>query len=101
MKKVILYNLETAGRNLKPLSGYDGKLLKLTKGDKTKIAGYESQIAQYECDILDLRKKITLGMILQTDYWQRKIDLYQFRIDSLRELIREIKINRFNRQKSK
>lgn len=94
----------TEGRNLRPLNNYDGKLLKLTKSDKTKIAAYEASIAQLECDIYALNKSLDSPSKMGFRAWNAltdKIDYLQFKVDQLRTMIRDIKVNRFNIQKSK
>lgn len=94
--------LNAEGRNLRPLMAYKGEILKLTKSDKAKITKYKTQIASLECDLYDLNKKINPKMqTKEFDYWANKMMYVEYKIEELRNFIREIKINRFNIQKSK
>lgn len=76
--------------------------MKLTQSDKKKIANYEASIIELESDICQINKhinkKISAGMY---DYLAEKIDMLQFQIKKLRQMIRDIKVNRFNIQKSR
>lgn len=93
-------NLE--GRNLKPLKEHAGAVLKLTTKDKKEISKIQASITELECDLYDVRKAMNKdNNSNRLDYFWNKIDTLEYRISGLRELIRDIKINRFNKQKSK
>lgn len=89
------------GRNLKPLSEYTGQILRLTAKEKKEISGLNASIAKLECDLYDLHKNVKTGMSqAKLDYFWNKIIICEGKIDTLREAIREIKVKRFNIQKS-
>lgn len=90
------------GKKLCPLSSYQGQFLKLTKIDKERISKCEAQLSQLRCDLYQLNKKINPRMqTTEYDYWMSKIMRCECKIDALKNLIRNIKINRFNIQKTK
>ncbi len=91
-------NLE--GRNLRPLKDYKGVLLELNDYEKKQIAEYESKISAFECELYNLynilNKEKRPG---RQDFWCERIMRIEYEIDKLNELIKEIKVNRFNFQK--
>ena len=98
----IINPINIEGRNLRPLNEYKGEILKLTKSDRAKITNYETQIAALECDLYDLNKRIKPKMQMKDwDYWVNKIIVCEYRIKVLKDLVREIKVNRFNIQNLK
>ena len=65
------------GKKLTPLKDYKGVVLKLTSKDKKQIEKYNAEIY----------------------YWNKK-DMIESTIDKLRELIKQVKQNRLDIQKS-
>ncbi len=88
-------------KNLSPLSEYSGTVLKLTKKDKAEIAKLESSIAQLECDIYDINKQIGKPKVYtgREYYFLAKLDRIEVYIKDFKEAIKQIKINRLNKQK--
>lgn len=91
------------GKKLKPLSEYQGPVLKLTKKEKTEIAKLETQIAQLRCDLYDVEKKRGTGRIpwAKEDFFIKLKDDIYYKIEKLQNIITEIKTNRLNKQKAK
>ena len=91
---------------LKPLGEYKGPILKLTKADKEKIAKYEKQIAQLDIEIMKLNnyaqsrgtgvnhvKNFTVEEY-GSDYFNDQLFNLADNIDSLKKMIKQIKMNR-------
>lgn len=91
-----------AGRNLTPLKDHKGVVLKLTAKDKKEIAQLKSAIAQLECDLYKTceAQKANTNQCMDNYFWG-KILKYEAHITDLVNAIKEIKINRYNIQKSK
>ena len=89
-------------KKLVPLSQYKGPVLKLTKGDKEKIAALEDSIASLEIELYKLskyqRKKISEKQKFMSDSAQMHLDA---EISLLRQEIQDIKMNRLNKQRAK
>ena len=98
---------------LKPLGEYKGPILKLTKADKEKIAKYEKQIAQLDIEIMKLNnyaqsrgtgvnhvKNFTVEEY-GSDYFNDQLFNLADNIDSLKKMIKQIKMNRLEKQKAK
>lgn len=85
-----------------PLSKYKGPVLKLTAKDKKQILLLEKQITDKEADAYKLTNILSKKMYQnERDYYSYKLSVVEFDIEVLREAIRSIKINRFNKQKAK
>lgn len=85
-----------------PLSEYKGVILKLTKKDKEKIAKLieERTLLEFELSFIDKmldKKKTIIGC---SSLANRKFKLEAF-IDDITNQIKEIKINRLNKQKAR
>ena len=90
------------GRNLRPLSEYSGVILRLTAKEKKEISELRASIAKLECDLYDLHKNVKTRMPqTKLDYFWNKIIVCEGKIDTLKETIREIMVNRLNIQKAK
>lgn len=98
---------------LKPLGEYKGPILKLTKGDKEKIAKYEKQIAQLDiermklCDYSGSRgkgvnhvKNFTVEEY-SSDYFHEQLLKLDDAIDLLQKMVKQIKMNRLEKQKAR
>lgn len=85
-----------------PLSEYKGVILKLTKKDNEKIAKLIEQrtLLEFELSFINkmLEKKKTI--IGSSTMFNRKIKLEAF-INDITNQIKEIKINRLNKQKAR
>ena len=91
------------GSKLVPISEYTGVILKLTSGDKKKIAELQKQRAGLELDILKLvklRDKKGNSDSLQF-YYDDQIDRISNIIKGLENSIKAIKLNRFKKQQEK
>lgn len=90
------------GRNLKPLSEYSGVILRLTAKEKKEISDLKAAIARLECDLYDLHKNVKTRMPqTKLNYFWNKIIVCEGKIDTLKATIREIMVNRLNKQKAK
>lgn len=90
------------GRNLKPLSEYSGVILRLTDKEKKEISELRAAIARLECDLYDLHKNVKTRMPqTKLNYFWNKIIVCEGKIDTLKATIREIMVNRLNKQKAK
>ncbi len=85
-----------------PLNQYKGPTLKLTEDDLNKIAKLQEAISHFEIERYNLRKYMDSPNFLAARiyYYTEKLGQLDFQISELRDAIREIKINRFNQQKS-
>ena len=104
IKKVtnIVPAIRTEGRNLRPLKEHSGVTLKLTKKEKTQIEKYEASISELECELYKLYQNLKPAMSpKEREFWSDKIGYYEHRVNELKALIKEIKVNRYNIQKSK
>ena len=103
----------TTFRALKPLSEYKGPILKLTKADKEKIAKYEKQIAQLDIEMMKLNdyaqsrgtgvnhvKNFTVEEY-GSNYFTDQLFSLSAKIDSLKKMIKQIKMNRLEKQNAK
>lgn len=106
-------NSATTFGALKPLGEYKGPILKLTKGDKEKIAKYEKQIAQLDIERMKLHdyarlrgnavthvKNFTVEEY-SSNYFADQLFSLDAKIDSLKDMIKQIKMNRLEKQKAK
>lgn len=85
-----------------PLQKHKGPLLQLTNDEKQKIASLQENITRMEFEMYQLNK-IYDKQFIRTEtfqYYANKIDRLQIKINELKDTIREIKINRFNQQKT-
>ncbi len=90
------------GRNLRPLSEYSGVILRLTAKEKKEISDLKAAIARLECDLYDLHKNVKTRMPqTKLNYFWNKIIVCEGKIDTLKATIREIMVNRLNKQKAK
>lgn len=91
------------GRNLKPLSEYNGPILKLTQKEKEKINSFESQIADYEIELekLKIMSSRIKCICSEKSYYNDKMWYITHLIEDLRQAIKDIKINRLSIQKEK
>ena len=86
-----------------PLKQYKGPVLKLTKDEEAKISALQENINNYEIELYRLTKlydgkKLSTN---QANYYLNKVETINAHINELKQLIREIKINRLNMQKTK
>ena len=93
--------LNMNGRNLRPLSEYQGPILKLTTAEKSRIAKLEETISDLRFEIHALEKKIIKPRMrtMQENFYYGQIEHLESWISSLKKEIKQIKINRFNKQK--
>lgn len=95
-------NLNMRG-NLKPLKGYKGITLKLTDADNQRIEQFQKAITQYTFELMQIEKaydKTSSGSPKSNFLTDERIRI-QHRINMAHEAIRQIKIARFNEQKTK
>ncbi len=89
-------------KGLVPIKKYKGPLLKLTAQEKDRIACLQEHINQMEFELYHLSKRYE-GKHLRTEifdnFMEKKFKL-MVRIKQLKDVIRNIKINRLNIQKS-
>ena len=85
---------------LVPIKNYSGPILKLTKEDKDKINILQKSISQLEIELYKLKNYFGYKqMSTQTsNYYADKFDNINFKIENLREMIKEIKISRLKSQ---
>lgn len=86
-----------------PLNEYKGPILKLTKTDKAKIAQLQEKLndADYElAKINDLYKK-NYRNSSNRNYFEGIIGKLEATIDELKTAIKEIKINRIQKQRAR
>ncbi len=99
--KIQSINFNTQFTGMVPLKNYKGPMLKLTKADKEKIAALQENINQMEFELYHLERQFNAGR-LRTEKWnflaEREGKLLE-RIDYLKDMIRNIKIERLNKQK--
>ena len=89
------------GKKLTPLKDYKGVVLKLTIKDKKQIEKYNAEIAKLECDLYKFcRYEDQAKSQPENIYFWNKKDMIESAIDKLRALIKQIKQNRLNIQKS-
>lgn len=86
-----------------PLKKYTGPILKLTETEEAKISALQENINNYEIELYRLTKlydgkKLSTN---QANYYLNKVETINAHINELKQLIREIKINRLNMQKTK
>ena len=85
-----------------PLKQYKGPVLKLTKDEESKISILQANINNFEIELYQLGK-IFDGKNLSTsqaNYYFNKVENINSQIKDLKRMIREIKINRLNIQKT-
>ena len=69
---------------------------------RDQIEKYETAIAEFECELYKLYQQLRRSMSpKERVFWSDKITYYEFRINELKELVKDIKVNRYNIQKSK
>lgn len=84
---------------LVPLSQYKGTILKLTAADKTKIAQLQKNVASLEIDLAKLENLLQKSKFYQEqNYYSNQIMTIEWEIEKLEDLIKEIKLNRLNKQ---
>ncbi len=90
----------TIPSNFKPISEYKGPILKLTQKDKEEIAKCQKSIASLECDVYDINKKLCQSGLTfgQKEYFYQKLMHLDYHIGILKDAIRDIKINRLQKQ---
>ena len=88
-------------RGLIPLSEYKGPILKLTNKEKELIAHYTQEKSLIELEIMKLRSVYDNYKIhnVDSDWYEDKMGSLVLQRDHLPDLIREIKVNRLNKQK--
>ena len=85
-----------------PANKYKGPLLKLTKEDKTKIAALQEDINRIELEhykinqYIQTKKNLSFNVL---DILYTQSDRLEYRIEQLKNMIREIKMNRLKTQK--
>ncbi len=90
-------------KGLKPISEYKGPILKLTAKEKSEIAIIESKISELEVELIKLDKSwknIKKPSDNQQDYYSDKFYSINTWIESLRKSIKEIKMQRLEKQKA-
>lgn len=91
------------GKKYIPLSEHQGPILKLTKQDKEKIKALQSQIANYEIELVSLREFYSYshsGSGSQ-DAYNDKAKSLEYRIGKLKKDIENIKTIRYKKQLAK
>ena len=90
----------TIPSNFKPVSEYKGPILKLTQKDKEEIAKCQKAIASLECDVYDIDKRLCQSSLTsgQKEYFYQKLIHLDYHIERLKDAIRDIKINRLQKQ---
>ena len=85
-----------------PKDQYKGPILKLTKKEKEQISKYEHQIGGLELELNKLGEFVAKARhnAAVGDYYSDIMGKIETQIRYLKELIKEIKINRLNKQKS-
>ena len=85
---------------LVPIKNYNGQILKLTKEDKDKINSLQKSISQLEIELYRLEKYFSNKHLSTqiSNYYADKFDNINFKIENLREMIKEIKISRLKSQ---
>lgn len=85
-----------------PMKNYKGPILQLTKDETEKIAKIQDNISQLEIERYKILQFFEGKHISyqQYDYYANTLNLLEYRIEQARELIREIKVNRFTIQKN-
>lgn len=89
------------GKKLTPLKDYKGVVLKLTNKDKKQIEKYNDEIAKLECDIYNICRYYDKHKTLQNgEYYMDKLGMIQAAINKFHALIKQVKQNRLDIQKS-
>lgn len=88
-------------RGMVPIKDYNGPVLKLTEDDIEKINKLQNSISQLEFEIYGINKlfenkKLTSG---ELNFYYNKLAILEYQIKSLKDSIRQIKIDRLNIQK--
>lgn len=85
-----------------PLKDYKGPILKLTKSEMAKIADLQENINQLELDLYNIDSKYSEKKLLtqQLHYYSNKKLTIIGQINELKEIIKHIKLNRLNKQKT-
>lgn len=103
IKKVakVVPTINIEGRNLRPLKEHSGVTLKLTQKEQSQVEKYEASISELECELYKLYQHLKPVMSSkERNFWSDKIFSYENRIEYLKGQIKDIKINRYNIQKS-
>ncbi len=85
-----------------PLKNYKGPILKLTPKEEQKIAGLQENINRMEFEIYNLNKIYGSKSHLRVkefNYYVGRVEKLTLMIDDLKQMIRDIKVKRFNKQK--
>ena len=98
----IMFSNQIAFNGMIPLKKYKGPILKLTNEETAKIAVLQENINNAAMEIYNLNrmfggKHLTVS---QRDYYLNKLYSLEACINELKQMIREIKINRLNKQKN-
>lgn len=85
-----------------PLKKYTGPILKLTETEEAKISSLQENINNFEMELYNLNKlfegkRLSTG---QSNYYFNKVMTISAQIDDLKQMIRQIKIDRLNMQKT-
>lgn len=92
-----------ATKGLKPISEYKGPILKLNVKEKKQILEINKKIANLELELQKLKElnSKTKTITPQKDFYNDAMHNLTNLIDELRNAIKEIKIQRLNKQKAK
>lgn len=84
-----------------PLKNYEGPVLKLTQAETKKVQALQESVNQTEIELYNLHKKYSGKRLpsAQFQFYSSTWDFLEYRIEMLKEMIREIKVNRFAIQK--
>ncbi len=97
-----MFSNQIAFNGMIPLKNYKGPILKLTNSETERIAALQKNINNMEIELYQLNK-IFEGKRLTTiqgNYYLNKIEAINAQITELKQIIRDIKINRLNAQKN-
>ncbi len=88
-------------RGMVPVTDYKGPVLKLTENDIEKINKLQNSISQLEFEIYGINKLLEYKRLTpnELNYYYNKLDILDYQIRSLKESIKQIKVNRLNIQK--
>ncbi len=99
--KISPNSLNIQFQGMVPINKYKGPLLQLTEGDKARISELQESINRMEFELYHLNRKFNGKRLPNREFQyyvsqERRLQAY---IEELKEMIQDIKINRFNKQK--
>lgn len=90
-------------KGLVPIKNYKGPILKLTEAEQTKIKAIQDNITQLEIELFNLQSfyKNKKFQTRELEYFIDKEYKIKDQIEEFKNIIRDIKINSLNKQKTK